>query len=72
MAAERGVWYPDPRIPRRRRIEYDFGWQIGVDQFQNPATRIRVVVEPTGEVVTAFPIRQGRLWVHGHETADEI
>ena len=57
MAAERGVWYPDPRIPRRRRIEYDFGWQIGVDQFQNPATRIRVVVEPTGEVVTAFPIR---------------
>jgi hypothetical protein len=57
MAAERGVWYPDPRIPRRRRIEYDFGWQIGVDQFQYPATRIRVVVEPTGEVVTAFPIR---------------
>ncbi len=38
-------------------LEYDFGRQIGIDIAGNVATRLRVIVESTGEVVTAFPIK---------------
>jgi hypothetical protein len=41
----------------RTQYEYDFGRQIGTDIKGRVATRIRVVVEASGEVVTAFPIK---------------
>jgi hypothetical protein len=36
-------------------FEYNFGRQIGIDIAGNPASSLRVVVSPAGEVVTAFP-----------------
>jgi hypothetical protein len=53
IAAEGGTW--QPARGRRLQIEYDFGHTIGVDWYRNPATRLRVIVEPDGEVVTAYP-----------------
>jgi hypothetical protein len=53
-AAARGTWTPD-RFGRSR-IEFDFGRQIGVDMACNPTSRIRIIVEPNLDVVTAFPI----------------
>ena len=53
IAAEGGTW--QPARGRRLQIEYDFGHTIGVDRYRNPATRLRVIVEPDGEVVTAYP-----------------
>jgi len=35
--------------------EYDFGRAIGTDMSGNPANTLRVVLEPNGTVVTAFP-----------------
>jgi hypothetical protein len=54
QAAEKGKWTPD-RF-NRSRIEFDFGRQIGVDMNGNPVTRMRLIVEPNLDVVTAFPI----------------
>ena len=53
IAAEGGTW--QPARGRRLQIEYDFGHTIGVDRYRNPATRLLVIVEPDGEVVTAYP-----------------
>jgi len=53
IAAEGGTW--QPARGRRLQIEYDFGHTIGVDRYRNPATRLRVIVNPDGEVVTAYP-----------------
>jgi hypothetical protein len=53
IAAEGGTW--QPARGRRLQIEYDFGHTIGVDRYRNPATRLRVIVKPDGEVVTAYP-----------------
>ena len=39
----------------RTAFEYDFGRVIGTDIGGNPANTLRVVVEPNGTVVTAFP-----------------
>jgi hypothetical protein len=36
-------------------FEYNFGRQIGIDIGGNAAKNLRVVVSPTGEVITAFP-----------------
>jgi len=36
-------------------FEYDFGRAIGTDIAGNSATSLRVVVNPAGKVVTAFP-----------------
>jgi RHS repeat-associated protein len=41
----------------RTVFEHDFGRLIGTDIAGNPASRLRVVVEPNGDVVTAFPIK---------------
>ena len=35
--------------------EYDFGRPIGITINGSPASRLRVVVNPRGQVVTAFP-----------------
>lgn len=52
-ASERGIW--KPARGSRIQIEYNFGQVIGTDRYGNPATRIRIIIEPSGEVVTAFP-----------------
>jgi hypothetical protein len=52
-AAARGRWTAD-RFGRSR-IEFDFGKQIGVNMNGQPATRLRLIVEPNLDVVTAFP-----------------
>jgi hypothetical protein len=39
-----------------RIYEYDFGHPIGTTINGEPATRLRVVVNPRNQVVTAFPI----------------
>jgi hypothetical protein len=39
-----------------RVYEYDFGHPIGTTINGEPATRLRVVVNPRNQVVTAFPI----------------
>jgi hypothetical protein len=39
-----------------RIYEYDFGHPIGTTLNGEPATRMRVVVNPRNQVVTAFPI----------------
>jgi RHS repeat-associated protein len=52
--AGNGAWQPD-RF-NRWRIEHTFGRQIGVNINGQPSSRLRLIVEPTGEVVTAFPI----------------
>jgi RHS repeat-associated protein len=36
-------------------FEHNFGRQVGIDIAGNPASNLRVVVSPSGEVVTAFP-----------------
>jgi RHS repeat-associated protein len=41
----------------RTGIEMDFGHQIGVDMTGHVATRLRVVITHSGDVVTAYPIR---------------
>jgi len=41
----------------RTQFEYDFGRAIGTDIGGNSASRLRVVVEPNGEEVTAFPVK---------------
>jgi hypothetical protein len=36
-------------------FEFDFGRQIGTDLGGNAASRLRVIVAPSGNVLTAFP-----------------
>ena len=52
-ANERGTW--QPARGTRLKIEYDFGQVIGVDRYGHPATRLRVIIEPSSEVITAYP-----------------
>lgn len=53
VASERGTWQPARGM--RMKIEYDFGQVIGLDRYGRPATRLRVIVEPGGEVITTYP-----------------
>ncbi|GIV19598.1 MAG: hypothetical protein KatS3mg023_1349 [Armatimonadota bacterium] len=53
IAGERGVWQPARGM--RLQVEYNFGQVIGVDRYGRPATRLRMILEPSGEVVTAYP-----------------
>ncbi|GIV15906.1 MAG: hypothetical protein KatS3mg022_1341 [Armatimonadota bacterium] len=53
IAGERGVWQPARGM--RLQVEYNFGQVIGVDRYGRPATRLRMILDPNGEVVTAYP-----------------
>jgi hypothetical protein len=55
QAVRRGT--PSPNGGRAGvRFDYDLGRNIGVNIAGNPTSRLRVVVDTAGEVITAFPI----------------
>jgi RHS repeat-associated protein len=54
-AVAKGVATPNTFGRPGQIFNYDFGRTIGTDIAGNPATNLRVVVNPAGNVVTAFP-----------------
>lgn len=40
---------------KRQVFQKDFGRKIGVDKNGNAVTKVRVVLEPNGDLVTSFP-----------------
>jgi hypothetical protein len=53
-AGKRGLRRPDRY--GRTRIVWDFGRQIGINSAGGIATKIRIIIERWGDVVTAFPV----------------
>jgi hypothetical protein len=54
-AVAKGAARPNTQGRPGQIFEFDFGSQIGTNAGGSVATRLRVVVGPNGEVVTAFP-----------------
>jgi len=54
-AVAKGKSRPNTQGRPGQIFEYDFGRKIGVDLFGAPTSKLRVVVSPAQEVVTAFP-----------------
>lgn len=52
---ERGTVRPNTAGRPGYIFEYNFGRVIGIDSAGNPATWLRIVRMPDGNIITAFP-----------------